>query len=70
MRDFTQTTTHRYLLNFRLKKSLELLTNTTLTISAISEKCGFASAYYFSYSFKAEFGKTPSEYRRMQKNKA
>ncbi len=70
MRDFTQTTTHRYLLNFRLKKSLELLTNTTLTISEISEKCGFASAYYFSNSFKTEFGKTPSEYRRMQKNKA
>lgn len=70
MRDYTQSTVHQYLMGYRLKKSQELLTNTSFGITEISELCGFRSAYYFSNVFKRRFNVSPTEYRRNQKNKA
>lgn len=68
MQSYTQSTTHKYLINYRLKKSQELLINTSFTVSEISELCGFKSAYYFSNVFKENFKITPGEYRKSQKN--
>ena len=70
MRDYTQSTVHQYLINYRLKKSQALLTNTSLGITEISELCGFKSAYYFSNLFKKKFKIAPTGYRKSQKNKA
>lgn len=45
----------------RLTKALELLQKENLSITEVSEFCGFSSAGYFSTVFKKHFGKSPSE---------
>ncbi|MET6997781.1 helix-turn-helix domain-containing protein [Chitinophaga defluvii] len=54
---------NQYHLYLRLKKSAELLTNTTLTISEIAYQTGFESLYYFSRLFKKKYGVSPKQYR-------
>lgn len=48
----------------RLEKATELLDLQDLSITEISNLCGFNSSQYFANSFKAFKGVTPSEYRR------
>lgn len=48
----------------RMEKAKELLSETSLTVSAIAEKCGFSQAKYFSQVFHANQGITPCQYRR------
>lgn len=69
MQKYAKTTTHKYLINYRIRKAQEFLTNTNLNISEISDLCGFKTAYYFSNMFKEKFGISPSKYRKEQKNK-
>lgn len=52
----------------RLMRSLKLLANTDLTISAISHTLGYENHETFSRSFKAYFGISPSEQRRCNYN--
>lgn len=47
----------------RMDYALELLGDTSLSISEIGERCGYASVSYFGEVFKKTFGKSPSEYR-------
>ena len=50
---------------YRLGKGLELLENAPhLTIAEIAYKVGFSDPNYFSRSFSATFGMSPSEKRR------
>ncbi|WPO75461.1 helix-turn-helix transcriptional regulator [Streptomyces sp. KN37] len=35
-----------------------------LTIAAVATRCGFSSPSHFSRRFRAEYGLTPSEWRR------
>ncbi len=53
-----------YLTDVRLRKSIEMLKNTDMTILEISEACGFAGASYYAESFRRVFGKSPVEYRK------
>lgn len=53
-----------YLTEFRLRKSLELLKKTDMTVLEISYEVGFSGACYFSETFRKFFGCTPSEYRK------
>lgn len=48
----------------RLETAQQLLTNTTMPISAIAAELGFSSAFHFSRSFREHFNLPPSEYRR------
>ncbi len=68
MKEYTGLTLHKYIVEYRLKKSCELLANTSFCINEISEMCGFKSAYYFAHGFKKKFGSTPTEYRKNAKN--
>lgn len=52
-----------YLQQFRIEKACELLSNRTLSILEISERCGFQSSDYFSKVFKELKQVTPSQYR-------
>lgn len=54
----------RYLNSFRIKKAQELIVNTNLNFSEISEKVGYSSPGYFYKKFKKECGLSPSEYRK------
>lgn len=53
----------KYLNEYRLKKSIELLKGTDMTITEISLACGFSGASYYAESFRRELGKSPGEYR-------
>ena len=46
----------------RIKKAVELLVSTNMTLTEISYECGFSSQSYFSYAFKRNKGLSPREY--------
>lgn len=53
-----------YLLNYRLKISQELLSNTNMKIHEIAESCGFKYDSYFIKQFTAKLGVSPAMYRK------
>ncbi len=66
-RRFKQTiglTIMEYILKTRLANAKILLGTTSLTISEISERCGFSGFSYFSRIFKENYGITPNEFRK------
>lgn len=54
---------NQYLLELRLRKAQNLLTNTTLSVQTVASECGFDNAFYFSRFFKQRTGKAPIDYR-------
>jgi AraC-like DNA-binding protein len=62
------TTPIKYINELRMKKAMELLEQSDMSIGEISELVGFQSIHYFSRSFKEHEGVSPSEYRREKKN--
>jgi AraC-like DNA-binding protein len=54
----------RWLLNKRLKHTLQLLCNTNKTIVDISFESGFENSTHFSHCFKKHFGISPLKYRQ------
>lgn len=61
------TTPKQYILNIRIGKAKQLLLDTPLTVTAISEECGFSSLYHFCRSFKNRTGLSPMEYAKNNK---
>ncbi len=59
---FGVTVTH-YINEIRLRKSLELLTFHSLSISEVAYAVGFSSIFYFDRLFKNTYSITPSEYQ-------
>lgn len=57
----------QYVIDLRLRKAKQLLTNTDLAIEEIGILCGFPNPYHFSRTFKNATGMTPSAYRRQNK---
>jgi len=57
-----------YILITRLSLAQEMLLNEQLTISQISDQCGFSSLAYFCNVFKQRNGKTPLQYRKQGTN--
>ena len=55
---------HKYLLNVRIARAIDLLEETNDSVSAIADTVGFQNLYYFSRYFKKVTGFTPTEYRR------
>lgn len=53
-----------YLNTKRLDKAFKLLLNSNMTITDISNKCGFSSTNYFNKIFKETYNSLPSENRR------
>lgn len=47
----------------RLNEAVRLISNTSLPMSEIAEKCGFCCASHLNSRFKAAFGHTPSVFR-------
>lgn len=48
--------------DFRLKRAVQLLRESDLTINEVAVAVGFNDAKYFSRSFRKQFDQTPSEY--------
>lgn len=60
------TSPRQYLLELRIGQAKQLLAEKSLTVTAISEACGFASVYHFCRAFKLITGMTPTEYAKRQ----
>ncbi|EPR27567.1 Two-component response regulator yesN [Geobacillus sp. WSUCF1] len=58
-----------YLTRRRMQRAKELLMTTDMAVSEIAEECGYKTAKYFIHLFKEMEGKTPSSYRKSQKEK-
>lgn len=55
-----------YFNELKISHAKELIRNTDMNISQISEALGFTSLHYFSRLFKAKIGISPSEYKKRQ----
>jgi signal transduction histidine kinase/ligand-binding sensor domain-containing protein/DNA-binding response OmpR family regulator len=55
---------NEYIRIIRMKKAAELLASTNLNISEVSYKVGIGDPFYFSKCFKAQFGKSPSQFQK------
>ena len=51
-------------INSKLEIAKKMLVETSWSVSAIAEKCGYESDSYFMRQFKKHTGITPTEYRR------
>lgn len=54
-----------YIYNSIMFEAGQLLSNSNISVLAVSEKFGFSDQFYFSKRFKAKFGMSPREYRKM-----
>jgi AraC-like DNA-binding protein len=63
-KEATGETISAYLRRRRLHKAHELLRETSLKISEVAERVGYASTPYFATAFKAAFGVAPGASRR------
>ena len=53
----------QYILNIRISEAKKLIAESELTLSEISDLCGFNDYHYFSDYFKKRTGMNPSQYR-------
>lgn len=60
----TNTTIMKYILKTRIVMAKNMLLNEKLTITEISNRCGFSSVSYFSRVFKEETGVSPLNYKK------
>lgn len=61
---YTNQTPIEYLTDYRLRKSIELMASTDMTLAEIAYETGFSGASYFTETFRKCFGCSPSEYRK------
>ncbi|MHC5538559.1 XylR family transcriptional regulator [Singulisphaera rosea] len=57
-------TIHEAIVDVRIQRVKQLLSETELPLTAIAERAGFAYVEYLSTIFRRETGQTPSSYRR------
>ncbi|OBI51734.1 AraC family transcriptional regulator [Mycobacterium kyorinense] len=55
---------HRWLMNRRLARALELLRNPSLSITEIAHQCGFASSQHLATVTRRQLATTPTAYRQ------
>lgn len=63
-KQYTGFSPSQYIIELRIQKSRELLTNTIMTCQEIGYKIGFESPENFSSTFKKKLGITPLDYRK------
>lgn len=59
----------QYVLERRLSKAQQLLTEGQQTVTQIAEACGFADIYHFSRCFKSKIGVSPTMYAQEQRGR-
>lgn len=63
-KNYTGMSPEQYLMNYRIRKSLELLKHSKYSIAEIATFVGIQDAYYFSRLFKKVMNESPTEYRK------
>jgi AraC-like DNA-binding protein len=59
----TGSSPHQYLLELRLVRARNLLTQTAQSIKQIAQQAGFEDEHYFCRFFKMKTGSTPGQWR-------
>ena len=67
-KEYTGTSFTNYLNNLRFEYATKLLINTDLSVSQISNRCGFNDYSHFLSLFKTKYGTTPKKYRQENYN--
>lgn len=62
-KQFSSKTPGEYLIKYRINKSMDLLLNSSLSITDIAYQTGFNSASHFTKTFRETIGCTPLHYR-------
>ena len=62
-KEYLNQTPTAYLTEYRISKSIELLSNPDLSVTEIAMQCGFSGSSYFTETFRKAIGCTPSDYR-------
>lgn len=57
---------NQYHINLRLNRAKDLLLNTNLNVSEVSDQTGFESVYHFSKLFKKKNGVSPNTFRKTE----
>ena len=60
-------TPKQYLIEIRINKAKQLLSEGALKINAVAQQCGFSNPYHFCHEFKERTGMTPTEYMRQNR---
>lgn len=58
----------QFLIELRLNKAKQLLSEGVLKIGAVASECGFSNQYHFCRLFKERVGMTPTEYMLQNRN--
>lgn len=66
-RKILKTTPFQYILDFRINESMQLLNNSTKSISEIAFSCGFNDVSYYCKVFRKCNGISPQKYRYINK---
>ena len=64
---YHHTTPKQYILELRLQKARQLLSQSPATVTETAEQCGFSSLYHFCRIFKEKTGMTPTQYAKQHK---
>lgn len=62
-----KTTPKQFIVDIRMNKAKQLLSEGVSKICTIAEQCGFTNQYHFCRIFKEKTGVTPSEYMKQNK---
>ncbi|MGF0036458.1 helix-turn-helix transcriptional regulator [Victivallis vadensis] len=62
-RQHTSQTPHRFLAELRMRKAVDLLENTLLSVKEVAERCRFRDSAYFCRAFRRAFGRRPGDFR-------
>ena len=54
----------QYIIEMRVNKAKQLLSEGVYKINAVAEKCGFSNPYHFCRVFREKTGETPTEYMK------
>ena len=55
---------NRIMDQMRFQRAIQLMSDPTMKLESVSDKCGFGSASAFSRAFKSQFGSSPQFWRR------
>ena len=67
LKSLTDLSANEFVRTIRLKRSLEYLKTSDLTISEVSYRVGFSDPKYFSTCFRRLYHRTPSDYQAQQR---
>ena len=57
-------TPKQFVLDLRIQRAKQMLSEGVMKINAVSESCGFSNPYHFCRLFKEKTGVTPSQYMK------